>query len=238
MKKGKRGFTLSESFIAIAIVGVLAALYIPSIVADARQREYKTAFKKALNVVNNAISLNMVLEGDSPNFNANLFGYLQRHMFIYKSTTALSFANRNYAFYTADGLRYEFPTKTEDLSPNLKLHETEEPIVWNNFGLPKRDGGKSTPDYFGHCGSRGMPLAPENMKDYPCIIMVDVNGDRKPNPQIVEDNAVTYNDYIYAKPEEKLLKDVFTIMVTENKAVPFGVVAQKAMYERDEKKRN
>jgi len=57
--------------------------------------------------------------------------------------------------------------------------------------------------------------------------MVDVNGDRKPNPSD-SSQAVSYT---WAGPGEKLLKDVFTIMITDEKAVPLGVSAQKAMYQ-------
>lgn len=57
--------------------------------------------------------------------------------------------------------------------------------------------------------------------------MVDVNGDRKPNPA----NASNKARYTWAGPGEKLLKDVFTIMITDEKAVPLGVSAQKAMYQ-------
>ena len=58
--------------------------------------------------------------------------------------------------------------------------------------------------------------------------MVDVNGDRKPNPA---DSASSSNNYSWPGPGEKLLKDIFTIMITDEKAVPLGVSAQKAMYQ-------
>ena len=37
-------------------------------------------------------------------------------------------------------------------------------------------------------------------------------------------------------PDSKLISDMFTIMITDKAAIPFGVVAQKAMYQAQEKK--
>lgn len=82
-------------------------------------------------------------------------------------------------------------------------------------------------NFIGSCGSSGLATNPNSTNNHPCLIMVDVNGDRKPNPN----NASTAAQYSWPGPGEKLLKDVFTIMITDEKAVPLGVSAQKAMYQ-------
>ena len=65
--------------------------------------------------------------------------------------------------------------------------------------------------------------------------MVDVNGDRKPNPSNIDSLAQNWQDvtvaYKVAQPGTKLIGDIFTILITEDRAIPYGVVAQKAMYE-------
>ena len=47
---------------------------------------------------------------------------------------------------------------------------------------------------------------------------------------IVTNCAKKENVYKTPGPNEKNLRDIFSIMVTEDKAIPFGVVAQKVMY--------
>ena len=86
------------------------------------------------------------------------------------------------------------------------------------------------------CGSYGLSQNPNKTTETPCLVIVDVNGDRKPNyPQGTtsvferkQTNATA--EYTYPSPADKKLSDIFTIMITDEKAIPFGVVAQRAMY--------
>lgn len=218
MKKSL-GFTLAEVLITLAIIGVVAAMTIPSVIVNTNQSEFKTGLRKAVSVLNSSLTMNIALEGESPYDNANLFGYLQQHMSVMKSTTQLDFNNDgNYAFYTTDGMRFEFPTSGKQ---TFKMHEKTNPqtITFNKRTV---DNG-----YIGECGSYGLATNVNSTNYAPCLIMVDVNGDRKPNPA----NASNKARYTWAGPGEKLLKDVFTIMITDEKAVPLGVSAQKAMYQ-------
>lgn len=216
MKKSL-GFTLAEVLITLAIIGVVAAMTIPSVIVNTNQSEFKTGLRKAVSVLNSSLTMNIALEGESPYDNSNLFGYLQQHMSVMKSTTKLDFASKNIAFYTTDGMRFEFPSEEK----TFKLHETNQSITVND--MDGRSAG-----YIGYCGSSGLTVNVNDTTEYPCMIMVDVNGDRKPNPANASSQA---NDYSWPGPGEKLLKDVFTIMITDEKAVPFGVAAQKAMYQ-------
>lgn len=219
MKKSL-GFTLAEVLITLAIIGVVAAMTIPSVIVNTNQSEFKTGLRKAVSVLNSSLTMNIALEGESPYDNSNLFGYLQQHMSVMKSTTQLDFnADGNYAFYTTDGMRFEFPTTGDQ---TFNLHESNVEAQTQTFNENKLDG-----KYIGECGSKGLATNVNSTNNRPCMIMVDVNGDRKPNPA----NASSSAEYTWAGPAEKLLKDVFTIMITDEKAVPLGVSAQKAMYQ-------
>ncbi len=48
----KKGFTLAEVLITLAVIGVVAALTIPSVVKNYRETELKSQFKKAYNIIN------------------------------------------------------------------------------------------------------------------------------------------------------------------------------------------
>ena len=78
----KRGFTLAEVLITLAIIGVVAAISIPSVISNTQQQEFKTALRKAVSVLNSAITMNMALDGESPYDNTDLYNYLSRHMSI------------------------------------------------------------------------------------------------------------------------------------------------------------
>ena len=59
----KKGFTLAEVLITLAIIGVVAALTIPSVIVKTQQQEFKTAAKKAYSVLSQAVQLTEVKDG-------------------------------------------------------------------------------------------------------------------------------------------------------------------------------
>ena len=82
----------------------------------------------------------------------------------------------------------------------------------------------------------GLANNPNGTTKVPCALMVDVNGDRLPNPSKTDASSVGWGGswstiYKVAQPGTKLIGDIFTILITEDRAIPYGVVAQKAMYE-------
>ncbi len=64
--KRLRGFTLAEVLITLAIIGVVAAIAIPSVISNSQQQEFKTGLRKAVSVLNSAITMNMAIDGESP----------------------------------------------------------------------------------------------------------------------------------------------------------------------------
>ncbi len=246
MKRFKRGFTLAEVLITLAIIGVVAAISIPSVISNSQQQEFKTGLRKAVSVLNSAITMNMAIDGESPYDNANLYGYLQRHMAILKTTTKLPYSTyvlqnngnnnsstANSVFYTTDGMRFEFADATllppEHGGEGGRLHESKfHACSALNFGNLSK--GTSC----GGCGSYGLKANDVTNKP-PCLILVDVNGDKKPTPGNVycsnTECAKKDNVYKVPLPAEKKVRDIFSILITEDRAIPYGVTAQKAMYQ-------
>ena len=243
MKRFKRGFTLAEVLITLAIIGVVAAISIPSVISNSQQQEFKTGLRKAVSVLNSAITMNMALDGESPYDNANLFGYLMKHMAVMKSTTYLDSYYvsdpygskwRNAAFYTTDGMKFEVRRGTSEFrkfrlyeNPNVYVCTTNAAIV----------EGTDAAYNCGGCGSYGLNSNSDGTTKPPCLIMVDVNGDRKPNPDNVncKHNSCA-KPYKYSDPMGLKLTDMFTIMITDKQAIPYGVAAQRAMYQAQAKK--
>src|SRR5699024_1753874 len=119
----------------LAIIGVVAAISIPSVISNSQQQEFKTGLRKAVSVLNSAITMNMAIDGESPYDNRELFNYLQRHMSVIKTTNLIPWRSKyrdlngneldkaqNTAFYTTDGMRFEFDDdEISSLIPR-KLH--------------------------------------------------------------------------------------------------------------------
>lgn len=214
----KKAFTLAEALVTLVIIGVIAALTIPGILVNTEQHEYKSALKKALSMLNQVIELNLALEGYGPieaaavtaDSEDSLYHMFRNRMNVI--STSLDYAwggKHNYAFFTADGLRYEFPTT-------------------NVNGL-LTGGTQFSPDN-SKCATPGGNIQDDSgtVQDKACLIIVDVNGQRRPNPMKTPGS--------YKVPgtggRSKIL-DVFPIIITDKNAYPFGIVAQRAMFQHD-----
>lgn len=232
------GFTLAEVLITLAIIGVVAAMAIPSVISNSQQQEFKTGLRKAVSVLNSAITMNMAIDGESPYERANLFEYLMRHMAVIESTTNLAdkyiyktkcgestCIYRNAAFYTTDGMRFEFQ---DSEAVNLHLHEDPSIKLTSATYYRDEDGMRVV----SVCGSYGLKNNPDGTTKPPCVIVVDVNGDRKPNPANINCKAEACAGAAKSSdPDGTKLSDIFSIMITDKQAIPYGVAAQRAMYQ-------
>ena len=212
----KTAFTLAEALITLVIIGVIAALTIPAILVNTEQHEYKSALKKALSALNQVIELNIALEGygpvetigmDNPTQEDSLFQFFQNRMNVISTSNSYGWGSTyNWAFFTADGMRYEFP-KVPTISQGGSFSQTNS-----------------------HCATPGQIIQDDNGDPHtePCFIIVDVNGQRRPNPR------KTRGSYKIPKAtaRSKIL-DVFPIIITDKAAYPFGIVAQRAMFQHD-----
>ncbi|MDD3237089.1 MAG: type II secretion system protein [Candidatus Gastranaerophilales bacterium] len=111
-KRQKYAFTLAEVLITLVIIGVIAAMTIPSLLNNTNKQEYKTAFKKAVSSLNQAITLHYALDGETVNdFDSSstlLAGLFEKRMNIISTTAGVSYASTksDVVFYTADGISY------------------------------------------------------------------------------------------------------------------------------------
>lgn len=84
------------------------------------------------------------------------------------------------------------------------------------------------------CGSYGLNSNTDETTNAPCLVIVDVNGDRKPYPsnsRCFSSTCSKENIRKYADPDGIRLTDTFPIMITDKGAIPYGTAAQRAMYQ-------
>lgn len=98
----KSGFTLAEVLVTLMIIGVIAAMTIPSLMQGTAQQEYKAALKKAVSMLNQAITMNYALDGvdasDNDYLGAKVKNLLTRRMNVMSIDAT--------GFYTADGMYF------------------------------------------------------------------------------------------------------------------------------------
>lgn len=99
----KSGFTLAEVLVTLMIIGVIAAMTIPSLMQSTAQQEYKAAFKKAVSMLNQAVTLNYALDGrDGSDYTGtSFFNLLTQRLNVMSSNAS------GYELYTADGMFFK-----------------------------------------------------------------------------------------------------------------------------------
>ena len=116
----KFGFTLAEVLITLVIIGVIAAMTIPTLMNNTNQQEFRVGMKKAISALNQAMSLNYALEGTTVgDTNLSTIAQVRDNLFkkrmsiVSTGTTNTNFASiasvtpdTNGIFYTADGMRF------------------------------------------------------------------------------------------------------------------------------------
>ena len=61
----RAGFTLAEVLITLGIIGVVAAMTMPTLMNSTQGAQYKAAYKKALSAISQGVTLNVALDGAS-----------------------------------------------------------------------------------------------------------------------------------------------------------------------------
>ena len=120
----KSGFTLAEVLVTLMIIGVIAAMTIPSLMQSTAQQEYKTALKKAVSMLNQAITMNYALDGIDAS-DSNYTGAKVKDLLI-KRLNVMS--QDGSGFYTADGMYFKTSgaTATHTANPCSNASETIE----------------------------------------------------------------------------------------------------------------
>lgn len=107
------GFTLAEVLITLVIIGVIAAMTVPTLLNNTNSQEYRTGLKKAISALNQAVTMQYALDGTTvsdfsgnvTNVKNSVFG--QRLSIIKSQDAAMAdLGTGTGVFYTADGMRF------------------------------------------------------------------------------------------------------------------------------------
>ena len=151
------GFTLAEVLITLGIIGVVAAMTIPTLMNQTGQAEFKTGFKKIISTLNQAITMNVAMDNNdfslltgSTTGTGSIYEMFNNRMNVVKATTA--------ADTTLDTTTAPTPAAPVSGANNYTLFFNDGMVV----GFPSANAACVTT-------TRG------------CKAIVDVNGAKKPN---------------------------------------------------------
>lgn len=110
----RSGFTLAEVLVTLVIIGIIAAMTIPTLLNNTNSQEYRSAIKKAIAMTNQAITMQYALDGTnisdfstSANMRDSVF---IKRLNVIKTASSTTFTgvagNVDAIFYTADGMKF------------------------------------------------------------------------------------------------------------------------------------
>lgn len=209
-KKQMSAFTLSEVLIALVIIGVLAAILIPSAMNNTNGHEYRSAIKKAISGLNQALELEYSLEG------------LTAQNFVSSEEIVQNLFMKRMNNIAPSVEEFTVPNCNND-SPNSIFTTTDGMIFCvSNYQSDNSDEPNSKCSY-----NNRVPC----VKNVGANIWIDVNGSRKPNKVTTDSSnpkdvyqALIYAQRVvpYGKPTQSVFfnKDVSTSLNGTNNNQP------------------
>ena len=135
------GFTLAEVLITLGIIGVVAAMTMPTLINQTNGAQYKAGYKKALSTISQGITLNVVLEdydfkdlsGTAGSGNGSMLELMKKRMNVINDSAENAIKNyvpktaangkkalkaANTSVFFNDGSMFTFTTKTKNCTKN------------------------------------------------------------------------------------------------------------------------
>ena len=202
----RNAFTLAEVLITLGIIGVVAAMTMPTLLNSTQGAQYRTAYKKALSVLSQAIVLNVALDdydtsqtvGTATDASASLYKLFTDRMNVV--------ATNGQGWYAAEG------TTATDAA---------------KFG----DSATGNYTFF---FNDGIVLSFKNSEELctearPCKGVIDVNGNKNPNRVAICDGATeSTHDQTNCKLDSPT--DVYPIRFQGQAILPNSDAARAVMY--------
>ena len=218
----KKGFTLAEILIVLGVIGVVAALTIPTIIANIYGIRYRNQFKKSISTLNQAIRLNKAnYEWDLSD--AGDAGVKGMHCAYFNETWNPETSHTFCAILEGSALGaiqlQMLPTTSKtDSSEYFIDSETFDGYIEGDFNTFEFSDGSQ----FSFIGGDNCHLENGKPSDDYCIGFIDVNGRNKPNKEIQCSNNVETT----TEPEKQCtvknqdITDIFPVMFYDTTVKP------------------
>ena len=224
-KTVKNAFTLAEVLITLGIIGVVAAMTMPTLMNSTQGAQYKAAYKKALSALSQAVTLNVAL--DEWNFadadggtTYNIGKMLQNRMNVVRtacpsslgcSETSNAINDANNAAYTAKNTA-DAGTGVEG---NVTLEEGNTTLFFNDGIMFTFEGDAA------NCTAD--PTRSGNI----CTGFIDVNGIKAPNKIVKCDTGDSDDDCVIKSPT-----DVYPVKFYDQTILPNSAPARAVLYSK------
>lgn len=221
-------FTLAEVLITLGIIGVVAAMTMPTLMNSTQGAQYKAAYKKALSALSQAVTLNVALDEwsfadlSTNDTNYQMAKMLQERMNVVRGpevgSTNIKLADGKTEYSVKGDPTGKTKVSTVDTT-NGKIAGTNTTLFFNDgimFTFPTTAAGCTK----GPSGDDEVPAV--------CRGFIDVNGIKAPNRYVQCDNdSATANDCQIKSPT-----DVYPVIFYDQTVLPNSVAARAVLYSK------
>ena len=211
------GFTLAEVLITLGIIGVVAAMTMPTLMNATNGAQYKTAYKKALSVISQAIVLNLALDDydlgtttTTAETGTSIFALLNNRMNVVRTETGAITGYSALLGSSATTLTGD----AADLSTNY--------TVFFNDGI-MFTFKKAAYD----CRESRVMVDGEPADDTDCRGFIDVNGTKAPNRQTVCNDDTSGDDCVVDSPA-----DIYPVVFYDQGIYPATDAGRAVLYKK------
>jgi prepilin-type N-terminal cleavage/methylation domain-containing protein len=214
------GFTLAEVLITLGIIGVVAAMTMPTLMNQTNGAQYKAAYKKALSAISQGVTLNVALDDVSfadtttgtagstaapSSSTSSIASLLNSRMNVVKATTE---AAKGWTI-----ARGSNTSDTQAVAPGS---------VATNTTLFFNDGSTFTfPNTSAACSHGVDGSGVDNI----CKGYIDVNGVKGPNKVVSCDSGTSGTTCTATNPT-----DVYPVMFYDQTILPHSAAARAVLY--------
>ena len=219
MFKGSRksAFTLAEVLITLGIIGVVAAMTMPTLMNSTNGAQYKTAYKKALSVLSQAVVLNVALDDydlsqtletggtDSP----SLYTLFKDRMNVVKEdlATAATDTSKGWSATNASD-----KVKFGPGSGNYTLYFNDGIV----FTFKADEGG---------CTNGNETIGKKH-----CLGVIDVNGEKNPNKVVTCDGTDSKWNDLDEDCNVSNPTDIYPVVMYDQTVLPKTKAAEAVLY--------
>lgn len=225
------GFTLAEVLITLGIIGVVAAMTMPTLMNQTNGAQYKAAYKKALSAIAQGVTLNVALDGGS--FADAVKGEAGKTTKPSTGDSIASLLNARMNIVNATGTAREDIT-TPTGAPALPTVDTY--LYFNDGSMFAFDNSPTNAD-----GDKDLTctlITDGGATANVCLGYIDVNGLKGPNRVIACNTASnTKATYTAAGKDDTVescevgnVTDIYPVAFYDQTIVPATNAAQAVLY--------
>ena len=200
LKSFRGGFTLAEVLITLGIIGVVAAMTMPTLLNSTNGAQYRTAYKKALSVLSQAVVLNVALDDYD-----------------------LSQATTSSSTDTAKASLYSLFRNRMNVVSDSGTSNVDSWTAGNDNTAKFGDGSNYTMFFNDGISFTFAKSAAQCTQTNPCKGAIDINGSKNPNKVVACDS--TSGECKVTNPT-----DIYPVIMYDQSVLPNSKAARAVLY--------